>query len=72
MTAISCVIRPVNGIAQYVPVAETFNISDSERIFAGHFRSEIAHDGPYGSHARTICLPLTQPEELPRARDQRF
>jgi hypothetical protein len=57
MTQQTCLIRNVAGCDQYIPVSDAFNIKPGERTFTGNFHNEIAHDGPSGSHARTICLP---------------
>lgn len=53
----TCVIRQVNGIDQYIPINDAAFLTPGERSFRGIFTSEIEHDGPSKSHARTICLP---------------
>ncbi len=57
MTTMTCVLRNVAGISQYVPVSEVFQFEHKERSFTGTFRIEVEYDGPSKSHKRTICLP---------------
>lgn len=57
MTTMTCVIRTVAGIPQYVPADATFNFRADEPLYTGVFKTEVVKDGPSGSHERTICLP---------------
>lgn len=61
MNSMTCVIRNVAGLDQYIPINDAYGLKVGERAFTGSFRNEIEHDGPSRSHARTICLPLSQP-----------
>jgi hypothetical protein len=62
MNRYTCVIRNVAGIDQYIPIADAFHIQPGERSYTGTFRTETVKDGPSGSHSRTICLPVEQPQ----------
>ncbi len=54
----TCVIRPVAGSQQYIPVADAVHLNIGEQAFTGEFATDTQKDGPSGSHLRTICLPL--------------
>lgn len=61
----ACVLREVApGDFQYVPVSEVPVIKTSDVIYIGPFRASREQLGPYGSHTRTICLPLKAPEQF--------
>ncbi len=57
MKTMTCVLRPVRGIDQYIPIADAAILKAGEKTFTGPFVTETEHDGPSRSHARTICLP---------------
>lgn len=55
-----CVLREVNGIAQYVPLADVppaLRVA-GERLFVGTFSNHMEKAGPYGSDRRVICTPV--------------
>lgn len=54
---LSCVIRKVAGIDQFIPLEDVVSFVPGETIFTGVFTKETQKDGPSGSHLRTICLP---------------
>lgn len=57
MNRMTCVIRNVAGIDQYIPIADAVILNPGERTFSGLFHMEVEKDGPSKSHSRTICLP---------------
>lgn len=55
-----CVLREVNGMAQYVPLEDvpaTLRVA-GERLFVGTFANHMEKAGPYGSDRRVICTPV--------------
>lgn len=54
-----CVLRDVEGMAQYVPLQEVHPSLrvDGETLFVGTWTSEVFASGPSNSHKRTICEP---------------
>ena len=57
MNTMTCVLRNVRGLDQYIPLADAVNVTTDERVFVGTFTTDTVKDGPSGSHTRTICLP---------------
>ena len=61
----ACVIREVSpGDFQYVPVSEVPTVENGEVVYIGNFISRQENLGPYGSHRRTICLPVGALQEF--------
>jgi len=54
----SCVLRPVDGIPQYVPVNETPALVPGEMVYTGLFEFFTVRTGPSESHVRRIGRPL--------------
>lgn len=53
----TCVLRPVRGIDQYIPVEDAVNLTAGENMFFGDFTTAVVKDGPSNSHDRTVCDP---------------
>lgn len=53
----TCVLRQVRGLDQYIPIADAVGVKVGETSFTGTFLTDTVLDGPSNSHRRTICLP---------------
>jgi hypothetical protein len=62
----ACVLRDLgDGTGkQYVPVAQAGVLYQGERAFVGEFRFQTERHGPYGSHERSVGLPVGKLEEM--------
>lgn len=70
-TVMSCVIREVNGIDEFVPVSEVPFVNPGEKVFTSVWSTYQVNAGPYGSHRRTLCtrtsVPVTETVEQRKA-----
>jgi hypothetical protein len=55
---IVCVIRPVRGLDQYIPIDDAVTLNPGENAYIGEFDLDTEKDGPSKSHERRIGLPV--------------